>query len=88
MARFTGDYQGDCTACSEPVELAIGVRTESSPVAMHFGPGGPRDVSIRDMQLAHMMDDRLDVRFEFACPLCGAWSTGRATCAPAGTPGA
>lgn len=80
MARYAGDFQGNCTKCDEYVEFAIGIRSGSDPVAMRFGPGGPSDVTLREVELVTMMDDVLDVRFEFQCPLCGEWSTGRATC--------
>ena len=87
MARYAGDFQGTCTACDEYVELAIGVRTDRPPLAMHFAPGGPMEVLLRDVELATMIDDDLDVRFLFECPLCGGWSSGRATCRPVAEPG-
>lgn len=80
MQRFTGDYCGDCDACGEYVEFALGVQTGREPVAMHFGPRGPEPILLRDVNLVTMMDDELDVKFGFDCPLCGGASKGRATC--------
>ncbi|MCG8404898.1 MAG: hypothetical protein MI923_06845 [Phycisphaerales bacterium] len=80
MPRYAGDFQGQCNACDEYVELAFGIRTDQSPVAMHFGPGGPQPIDIQDFDLALMLDDELDVTFQYACPLCGKTSSGRVTC--------
>ncbi len=85
MERFTGDYQGTCGACDEPVEFAIGVQTDRDPVAMHFGPGGPVAITLYDFKLITMIGDDLDVAFGFDCPLCGARSGGRTVCRTAPT---
>ncbi len=87
MPRFAGDFQGPCTACDEYVELALGVRTDGPAIAMHFAPGGPQPVELDGFELVLMLDDALDVRFRFACPLCGGWSDGRVTCRAVPEPG-
>lgn len=81
MQRFTGDYQGPCDFCDQPIEFALGFQIDREPVAMHFGPGGPTPVRIHDIRLVLMVDDQMDVEFRFDCPLCGGESTGRAVCA-------
>lgn len=80
MPRYAGDFQGRCNACDEYVELAFGVQTDRSPIAMHFGPSGPQPIEIKNFDLAIMLDDELDVKFEYTCPLCGKPSSGRVTC--------
>lgn len=79
-SRYAGDFHGKCTNCDEYVEFAVGIRPGADPVAMHFGPGGPRATPIRSAELAVMVEDSLDLRFEFECPICEAWSRGRVTC--------
>jgi hypothetical protein len=80
LARYTGDYQGRCTACDEYVEFAVGIRPGTDPLAMCFGPGGPQPVEIEDLNLEIMIDDAMDVRFRYTCPICGRWSSARVTC--------
>jgi len=82
MQRFTGEFQGECKSCGEHVEFALGIQTGRDPVAMHFGPGGPTPVELREVDLVLMVDEALDVKFRFACPLCGGESRGRTTCNP------
>jgi hypothetical protein len=84
MSRYAGDFQGKCTACDEYVEFALGVSTGNDPVAMHFGPGGPTPVAIELLELGLMVEDEIDVRFRFMCPLCGRTSAGRARCREVG----
>jgi len=79
MSRYAGDFQGPCTACGEYVEFALGIRTDGPPAAMHFGPGGPQPIELGDVKLVLMVDDKLDVKFDFKCPLCGESSAGRMT---------
>lgn len=86
MPRYTGEFSGPCPACDEHIEFALGIRTDGPPAAMHFGPGGPTPVAVRDVQLMLMVDDRLDVAFRFDCPLCGAGGAGRATCSAVPSP--
>lgn len=80
VSRFAGDFQGSCKNCDEYIEFAVGVRPGTDPVAMHFGPGGPTPVELRDVELSQMIDDALDLRLHFLCPLCKKWSAGRMTC--------
>lgn len=80
MQRFTGDYQGVCSACDEPVEFALGIQTDRDPVGMHFGPGGPVQVMLQDVELVLMVGDELDVKFRYSCPLCAAENEARALC--------
>jgi hypothetical protein len=47
---------------------------------MHFGPSGPQPVELRDLELVTLIDDQVDVKFTFACPLCGNWAAGRTSC--------
>jgi len=82
VARFAGDYSGSCGACGEHVEFAVGIRPGTDPVALHFGPSGPAPIEIADLELKTMIDDALDVRLSFICPLCGQRSPGRITCRP------
>ncbi|MEE8170182.1 MAG: hypothetical protein V3T70_06510 [Phycisphaerae bacterium] len=86
MPRFAGDFQGTCAACGEYVELAIGIQTDREPVAMHFGPDGPRSVAIRAVDLVSLVDEAANVNFSFDCPICGASSPGRVTCHARPTP--
>lgn len=87
MPRFTGDYQGTCAACDEHVEFALGIRTDREPTAMHFGPGGPQPVELREFELTLLVEDDMHVKFEFVCPLCGEWSAGRTRCRGIPEPG-
>ncbi len=80
MSRFSGDFQGTCPNCDEYVEFAVGIQTDREPVAMHFGPGGPQPVELRDVQLALMVEDRADVNIRYACPICGSFADGSVTC--------
>lgn len=54
---------------------------------MHFGPGGPQPVEIRDFELSLLVEDDLHVKFEFVCPLCTEWSAGRTRCRGLPEPG-
>jgi hypothetical protein len=87
MSRFTGDFSGECEACGEYVEFAIGVQTGREPVAMHFGPRGAENITLSEFELLLMVDEELDVKFRFVCPLCGGESAGRAACKGAAMPG-
>ncbi len=80
MSRYAGDFQGTCKRCEEYVEFALGVSPGNDPVAMHFGPGGPTPVDVDQLELGLMVEDEIDVRFQYVCPLCGKASAGRATC--------
>jgi len=68
------------------VEFALGIDTQREPVAMHFGPGGPVAVDMRRLELALMVESKLDVKLQFQCPICEQWSAGRLTCEAAPTP--
>lgn len=87
MSRFTGDFNGDCEACGEYVEFAIGVQTGREPVAMHFGPRGAEQITLSEFELVLMVEEDIDVRFRFLCPLCGGESGGKASCREATMPG-
>ncbi|MBX3396647.1 MAG: hypothetical protein KF841_14900 [Phycisphaerae bacterium] len=80
MQRFTGDYQGQCSVCDQPVEFALGIQTGRDPVGMHFGPGGAVPVVLRDVDLVVMIGDELDVKFRYDCPLCAAENDARTIC--------
>ena len=80
MHRYAGDFAGTCQVCEEYVEFALGVSPGNDPIAMHFGPGGPMPVEVDQLELGLMVEDTIDVRFRFVCPLCGGRSAGRATC--------
>lgn len=80
MSRMAGDFQGKCNACDEYVEFAVGIQTDRPPVAMHFGPGGPSNVQLSNLELRLMVEDSAEVDIEYLCPLCGMSSSGRLTC--------
>lgn len=80
MQRFTGDYTGTCPHCDEYIEFAVGIQTDREPMAMHFGPGGPQPVELKDVQLLLMVEDRAELTLRFACPMCGESADGRVTC--------
>ncbi|RIK68542.1 MAG: hypothetical protein DCC65_02815 [Planctomycetota bacterium] len=80
MPRFTGDFQGKCEACDEYVEFAVGIQTDRTPVAMHFGPSGPQPVRLIDVELGILLEDTAEIRIRFECPLCGGDSSGKLTC--------